>query len=693
MEPDFSGWATKAGLKCSDGRTIMPEAFKHMDGMTVPLVWQHAHDTPDNVLGHAILEAREDGVYARGFFNGTPAGQNAKTLVQHKDINHLSIYANKLVERSKQVFHGMIREVSLVLSGANPGAMIDYVALQHSDGSVDTLDDEAVIYTGLTLSHSADSEDDELVHAGERTVQDVFDEMDEEQQTAVHYMIGAALDAVGSGPDSSSAAAHDSLGPDATVQDVYDTLSPEQKDVVNYMIGAALEAAGAAQHSAIDGEGNLIHGNQEGNTMTRNVFEGSGTGAQAGPALSHSDMQSFLGKVQETAKRTGSLKEAVLAHAGEYGIQDIELLFPDAKNLQNTPELISRRQEWVSSVISGVKKSPFARIKTMSADITHEEARAKGYVKGNLKKEEWFGLQKRITTPTTIYKKQKLDRDDIIDITDLDVVAWLKGEMRLMLDEEIARAILIGDGRAVDDEDKVDENCIRPIAHDDDFYAHKVILPTNVNGDGLVEAILRARLVYRGSGTPTMYLTEALLTDLLLGKDKMGRRYYNSSEELKVALRVADLVTVDVMDTVTTDGGELLAVLVNLNDYTAGANQGGQVAMFDDFDIDYNQYKYLMETRMSGALTKFKSALVFSRAAGTLVNPTVPTFVPASGVVTVPNQGGVIYYNEATSAPLSAGAQPALNPGEQVTVLAQPDGGHYFPSNIVASWTFTRPAA
>jgi hypothetical protein len=681
MEPDFSGWATKAGLKCSDGRTIMPEAFKHQDKVTVPLVWQHGHDSPDNILGHAVLEARDEGVYAYGFFNSTPQGQNSKTLVQHKDIDKLSIYANKLVEKSKQVFHGMIREVSLVLAGANPGAMIDYVAIQHGDGTIDQLEDEAVIYTGLSLSHSDEGGVESTDEQGP-SVQDVYDDMTEEQQSVVHYMVGAALEATDDNVE------HADLGPDASVQDVYNTLNEEQKSVVNYMIGAALEAAGAdlSQSDADDEDNTIVHKDEEGNTMTRNVFEGSATTDAGQKKLSHDQLKTIV----EDAKKLGSFKESMLAHAVDYGIEDIEVLFPDARNLTNAPELISRRMEWVTSVINGVKKSPFARIKTTSADITHDEARAKGYVKGNLKKEEWFKLNSRITTPTTIYKKQKLDRDDIIDITDLDVVAWLKGEMRLMLDEEIARAILVGDGREVEDEDKVDENCIRPIAHDDDFYAHKVVLPTSVSGDGLVEAILRARLVYRGSGTPTLYLTEELLTDLLLGKDKMGRRYYNSVEELRIALRVADIQTVDVFVGATVDTGELLAVLVNLSDYTAGANQGGQVAMFDDFDIDYNQYKYLMETRMSGALTKFKSALVFSRAAGTLVNPTVPTFNTTTGVLTVPNQTGVVYRNADTDAVFTAGNQPAVAAGTSVSVDADPDNGYYFPGNIVTDWTFTR---
>ena len=649
-EPDFSGWATKVGIKCSDGRTITAEAFKHMDGMTVPLVWQHAHGEPTNVLGHAILEHREgEGVYTYAYFNDTPQGQNSKALVQHGDIKNLSIFANKLVEKSKQVFHGMIREVSLVLSGANPGAVIENVAIAHSDGFNEVLEDEAVIYTGLELEHE-DMAHTDLEHAED----------------------------------------------DATVQDIIESMTEEQRDVLFYMVGQALKQSDdseGVEHSddktddkTDDSTDKITHSDEEGTNMGHNVFEKNGEKVETGGTLSHDDLNSIL----KVAKRDGSLKEAFLAHAVEYGIENIDVLFPDAKTISNTPELIARRMEWVNTVINGTKKSPFSRIKTVSADITLEQARAKGYVKGNLKKEEWFTLAKRVTTPTTIYKKQKLDRDDIIDITDLDVVAFMKGEMRLMLDEEIARAILLGDGREVDDEDKVNESNIRPIAHDEDFYTHRVILPAATGGDTLVEAILRARPKYRGSGQPTLFCTEDLLTDLLLGRDKMGRRYYENAEVLKTALRVRDIVTVDAMEDVGTDGGDLMAVLVNLIDYTVGADRGGNVSMFDDFDIDYNQYKYLIETRISGALTKFKSAQAFVRASGTLVVATVPTFNATTGVVTIPTVTGVIYRNGDTDAALAAGAQPAIAAGESIEIVAEPDNGYYFGHNTDNDWTFVR---
>ena len=575
MGADFSGYATKAGLKCSDGRTIMPDAFKDNDGAKVPLVWQHGHTEPSNVLGHAMLEHRSDGVYAYGFFNDTSQGKNAKTLVEHGDITCLSIYANKLFEKGKNVLHGSIREVSLVLSGANPGALIDFVNVAHSDGDIETLDDEAIIYTGLSLEHedlpSKEEPEEEVAHAD-----------------------------------------------DPTVEEVYNSLTKDQKDLVHFMIGAALEAANpSASHSEeTETEDALTH--QEGTEMTRNVFEqnDSGTKPTAPQKLTHDQLTAIV----EDAKRTGSFKESFLAHAVTYGIENIELLFPDARTVANSPEFISRRMEWVSGVINGTRHSPFSRIKSQSADITHDEARAKGYVKGSLKREEWFGLAERVTTPQTIYKKQKLDRDDIIDITDLDVVAWLKAEMRVMLDEELARAVLIGDGRDVADPDKIKETNIRPIATDDEFYAHQTLVASTVVGDDLIDAILLQREYYRGSGNPAMYCTERTLTELLILKDDMGRRLYTTEAELASALRVSKIVTVPVMeDFEITDVGDalktadLVAILVNLSDYTLGADKGGAVAMFDDFDIDYNQYKYLIETRVSGALTKFKSAQVIGR--------------------------------------------------------------------------------
>lgn len=657
---DFSGWATKAGLKCSDGRTILKDAFKHQDKMQVPLVWQHVHDEPTNVLGHAILENREDGVYTYGYFNDTDAGKNAKQLVQHGDITALSIFANKLVEKSKNVMHGNIVEVSLVLAGANKGALIDNIAVRHSDNTVDVLDEEAIIHTGLALEHADKDESD-----SDETVQQVYDTLSDKQKDVVNYMIGQALE--------SSAAHSDSEGDDK---------DPEDEDKQD-------------DDKSEDTEGdqpkdeNLEHQDKDGTEMSKNVFEQTKDKTSQGPTLTHSQLEA----IRKDAERMGSFKDAFLMHAEKYGIENIDLLFPDAKAIDTAPELVGRRTEWVNVVINGARKTPFSRIKSLAADITHDEARAKGYVKGNLKKEEWFALTKRETTPTTIYKKQKLDRDDIIDITDLDVVAWLKGEMRLMLDEEIGRAVLVGDGREVDDEDKINENKIRPIATDDDFYAHKVVIPAHTTGDAIVEAFLRNRMYYRGRGNPTMFTTESLLTDLLLVKDKMGRRLYNTQAELESALRVSRIVTVDVMESRSVNGGELIAILVNMADYVIGADRGGNVSMFDDFDIDYNQYKYLIEGRMSGALTKFKTALVFTRGSGTLIDPTEPTFVPSTGVVTIPNQSGVIFRNKDTGNVLSAGAQTALAPGASIEVEWIPATGFYFANNTDNDVVFTRPVA
>ncbi len=648
MDADFSGYATKAGLKCSDGRTIMPEAFKHMDGMTVPLVWQHGHSEPGNVLGHAVLEAREDGIYAHGYFNDTISARNAKQLVQHKDITALSIYANQLVERSKQVFHGVIRELSLVLSGANPGALIDNVAIAHSDGSTDVLEDEAIIYTGLEFQHSDESDDDD------------DDDGD----------LGHADD-------------------DTTVRDIYDSLSEEQKNVVHYMIGAALEAATSAKQSGInDDEGDLSH--QEGNEDMTNVFEqkGKGKGGET-HELSHEDVKGIVAD----AMKGGSLKEAVESYALKHGITDIDTLFPDAQTIDATPEWISRRMEWVAGVMNGTRHTPFSRIKTRTADITFEEARAKGYVKGSLKKEEFFGVAQRVTTPTTIYKKQKLDRDDIIDITDFDVVAWLKGEMRLMLEEELARAILIGDGRDVADEDKIKDPAgstegagIRAIVNDHELYVTTVNVnlgDTDSSYNEVVENIARSRRFYKGSGTPTFYTTEAVKTEMLLVKDNFGRRLYSTEAELASALRVNAIVAVEVME----GQGDLVGIVVNLKDYAVGADRGGDISMFDDFDIDYNQYKYLIETRLSGALTKVKSAMVIreTASANVLTVPTVPTM--ADDTVTIPTDATVDYFIDGVSA--ADAATEVLTDGETVVVTAVAATGYYFATDAEDEWSFT----
>lgn len=666
-KPDFSGWATKAGLRCSDGRTIMPDAFKHQDKLQVPLVWQHNHNDPGNVLGHAILENRPEGVYTHAYFNETPQGQNAKTLVEHGDITSLSIYANQLTEKAKQVLHGFIREVSLVLSGANPGALIDNVTLAHADGGMVTLDDEAIIYTGEELKHEDESSDEDP---------------DKKKDEVKHEETG------------------NKSGDEPSVKDVYDSMSEEQKNVVHFMVGAALEDAAA--HSSEDishGEGGSDD-EKEGRRMSRNVFEQDGKdgkGTVSKPVLSHSDLKGIV----EEAQKSGSLKEAFESYALQHGIDDIELLFPDAKNVTTTPEWDTRRLEWVKSVLGGTRKSPFSRIKSMVADLTFDAARAKGYIKGNLKKEEFFGVSKRTTTPTTVYKKQKLDRDDIIDITDFDVVAWLKGEMRLMMDEELARAILIGDGRAVDDEDKIrdpmaatDGAGIRSIANEHELYAATVnvnIDDANSSPTELVDAIIRSMQYYKGSGSPTLYTTLPTLTYMLLERDQFGHRLWKNASELASEMNVASIVTVEVME----DEPDLVGIIVNLSDYTIGADRGGELSFFDDFDIDYNQYKYLLETRVSGALTKIRSALIIKKVASgdALVVPVEPTFDDETYEITVATTAGVTYKNKATNATMVTGTPVEVPAGEEITVKAFPDSGKYFESDQNDEWTYSRPAA
>ena len=640
MNYDFSGYATRNDLKCSDGRTIRGGAFRHQDGQKVPLVWQHQHNDPDNVLGFAYLEHRDDGVYAHAKFNSTAKAVTARELVEHGDVESLSIYANGLRQKGDDVIHGQIREVSLVLSGANPGAFIDNVSFRHGDGYDDN-EDEAVIFTGLPIQHSSNDEEDpvdNIEHADDRTVQDVFDSMTDEQKNVVYFMLGQALEG---------------------------------------------EDEGDATHSD-DSDDPITHSSMEGTPMKRNVFEQDDATVTRGGTLTHSQLNTIV----QDAQKLGSFKEAVLAHADDYGITNIEVLFPDAKAIDTHPEWITRKMEWVEGILNGARKIPWSKIKSLSADLTHEEARAKGYIKGTMKKEQFFSIAKRETGPKTIYKKQKLDRDDITDSTEFDVVQWLWVEMNFMLREEIARAILIGDGREVDDPDKIDEDKIRPIAHDHAFYTDVVSVPAAVSGEALIEAILRGRPKYKGIGLPTMYTTEDILTDLILLKDKMGRRLYPTQAELESALRVSNIVTVPVLEGAMTNDGDLLAVLVNMSDYTIGSTRGGEITKFDDFDIDFNQYKYLIEGRMSGALTKHKRAQVIVRSAGTSVTPTVPTFVAATGVVTIPSKTGVVYKNQDTDATLTAGGQTPLDIGETLSVVAVPSTGYYFPHNIDADWDF-----
>ena len=772
MKYDFGGYATKHNIRCSDGRTIMPNAFKECDGQIVPLVWQHVHDTPDNVLGHAQLENRPDGVYAYCSLNDTPSGQNAKQIVQHGDICALSIYANRLQQQGQNVMHGVIREVSLVLAGANPGATIDNLAFTHSDGSSEIVDDEAQIYfvdpdekivmhedkssdedeSGETIEEiietmndkqraavyaivsaltedenevkHADSDEDEedleeepkdkksqksekdeeeekedeeedeeevdeeeeIQHAdfeSDDTIEEVLNSLDDDQQAAVDAVIEALkndddelpddvkktmsslskeqLDAVYAlvailfdedDEDNDKKLEHADGDDDRTIQDVMDTMNDQQKNAVNQIletllgggesvpkeVASVFETLSEDQKDAVYALVGLAmeksdnqeaeHSDFEGEDMKYNIFDAE-TGQEE--VLSHDDMSAIF----EDAPRYGSLRDAVLAH----GITDIEVLFPEAQAVNNQPYQIARRMEWVSVVLNGVHKTPFARIKSTAANLTEAEARAKGYIKGRKKIEEQIAALRRITTPQTIYKLQKLDRDDVVDITDFDVVAWIKQEMRMMLDEEIARAILIGDGRRNADPAKIKEDNIRPVWSDDEMYTiHKVIAAANATDyQGFMDEVVRGRLDYKGSGTPTMFIDPAILTEMRLLKDQDGRYRYESDQKLADAMRVSKIVEVEVMHeavrTVEGKDRKAAAIILNLADYTVGANKGGEVSLFDDFDLDFNKYEYLIETRMSGALTMPKSAIVIEIQTTTDSEPD-PVYVVVASPVT-----------------------------------------------------------
>lgn len=595
---DCSGWATKANMLCADGRVIVKNAFKECDGETVPVIWNHQHNSVDEVLGHALLENRDEGVYAYVNFNDTDAGQTAKLLVQHGDINRFSIYANKLKQHGSNVVHGVIRELSLVLSGANPGALIESV-IMHGE---DTLEEGYIrsseyIENIEALSHADGEKGEEKVAEEtkkEETIGDILKTLDEKQMKAVQVVIGMALEE--KEDDTKEDVKHsEETDDEETVEDVLNTLTEKQSKVVNALIGMALEE----NNNGIDEDEDKIGGNED---MKHNLFENETNNTEV---LSHSDMI----EIMEDAKRIGSLKESFLQH----GIEHLDYLFPDAKSVNNVPDFIKRDDTWVSDVMNAVHKSPFSRIKSVHADITEADARAKGYVKGNLKFEEVITLLKRVTTPTTIYKKQKIDRDDIIDITEMDIVSWLKAEMRMMLNEEIARAILVGDGRSNSSNDKINEQNIRPIWTDDDIYTIKV--PVNVakeatdddKAKGFIKSCIKSRRNYKGSGNPVMYISEDMLTNCLLLEDANGRVIYDTIEKLATALRVKKIVPVPVMENLTrkvaSNTHTLAGIYVNLNDYNVGADKGGAVNMFDDFDIDYNQMKYLIETRCSGALT------------------------------------------------------------------------------------------
>lgn len=590
---DFSGWATRNDLKCSDGRIIRKDAFKHNDGQTVPLVWNHRHDDPLNVLGHAVLENREQGVYAYGYFNETVAGQDAKKLVQHGDVSALSIYANQLKQNGSDVLHGAIKEVSLVLAGANPGAYIDSV-LFHGEYS----DEEAIIYTDEEIMLHSEEESEKVEETEEKEEeQEKPEKKEEEPMEEIKHAEGEEK---------------------KSVKEIFNSLTDEQKTVVYLMIGAALKEDAPEEKE------------EEDEDMKHNVFDAD---ERQENYLTHADYEQIFAD----AKRLGSLKDSVLMHMEDgvlahaiptqdmigpsqatanqtYGFRDPDMLFPEYRTMNNPPEWIKRDTGWVQKVMGGAHHTPFSRIKSVFADITEDAARAKGYFKGNLKKDEVFTLLKRTTDPQTIYKKQKLDRDDIIDITDFDVVAWIRGEMRLMLEEEIARAMLIGDGRSGSSDDKIQESHIRPIATDAPLFS----VPVNVPGGtpkAFIDAAIRGRKSYKGSGTPTLFTTADMHTEMLLLEDQIGHKLYKSDAELATALRVKEIVEVEVMEGQKVNNKDLLGIIVNMADYNIGADKGGEVNMFDDFDIDYNQQKYLIETRISGALVKPFSALILTAGA------------------------------------------------------------------------------
>lgn len=565
MKYDFSGYATRNGIRCSDGRTIMKDAFIENDGTTVPLVWQHDHSDPSNILGHCKLENRPDGVYAFGVFNDTPAAQDAKMAVRHGDINAMSIYANHVRQESGLVQHGNIREVSLVLSGANPGAFIDNVTIAHGEEFA-TLDDEVIIFSGQEFAHADSKEETKGKEAP------------------------MAEETTGTKNNKSEE--------DMTVQDVLDTLNPIQQKVVYALIGMAAEGDSGEEVKQSEGDYGMY-----------NAFE-----SNEDTEIRHADefVQEELDSVLADARRNGRLSDSVISHAQNYGITNIDILFPDAQAIRNTPDFYGRRTEWVNAVLNNTQHVPFSRIKSMYADITADEARARGYTldRNNNKRkiDEVFNVLKRVTTPQTVYKKQKLDRDDIIDITSFDVVAWLKQEMRIMLDEEIARAVLVGDGRDVSDESKIRTDSIRPIAFDDDVYTIKVQVEDADDVTAMIDQVTQAQVNYRGSGTPTFYASPSLIAKMMTQRDQLNHRMYSTRNDLASELSVSNIVDVPILDTAKSeDGRPVLGLIGNLKDYTIGADRGGNVSMFDDFDIDFNQQKYLMETRCSGALTLPKS--------------------------------------------------------------------------------------
>lgn len=581
---DFSGYATKNDVRCSDNKVIRHGAFAAYDGKSVPLVWQHQHKDVTNVLGHADLEVREDGVYAYAHLNHSDAGRTAREMVRNGDIKAMSIYATHVKARGNDVVHGELVEVSLVLRGANPGAYIDQVSIQHGDDGDEI---EAVVYTDAQIDFVSHSDDEDEDFEAEET--DDVEHAEEE-------------------PDADEAESDED---DPTLGEIFEGMTDQQKTAVYAIVGQIVDADDEEAEEPVEDTAHSDTTTED--TMAhQNVFEGSKT--EELPVLKHADVEQIFAD----AKSCGSLKEAVLAHADNYGIKQIDTLFPDAKNLWTTPEFIKRKTDWVSSVVGAAKHSPFSRIKTQFADITADEARAKGYIKGNKKKDEVFSLLKRTTSPTTIYKKQKLDRDDILDITDFDVVTWIRGEMRIMIEEELGRAVLLGDGREASSDDKIKEDCIRPVYKEDTLYAPRVILAKETTTEDMLDSIVRAMDDYEGSGNPTWFAAPQVITEILLLKDKMGHRLFSSLSDLADYVGVSKIVKVPLMKNLVRTSNkngkvDALGIIVNMSDYTIGADKGGQLFAAEDFDISFNQYHYLLETRLSGALTKVKSAIILER--------------------------------------------------------------------------------
>lgn len=714
---DFSGYVTKNDLRCSDGRTIRKGAFQHQNGETVPLVWQHQRNDPSNVIGNVTLEHRDDGVYGYGRFNDTDKAKTTKTLVEHGDIRHMSIFANQLMEKSKNVMHGQIREVSLVLAGANPGALIDDVVIAHADGTLETCDGEAIIYTDeefeLLEHDDADDSEDELEHlfGGKKdntvgnyaavksaaisarsacnsslkectpsekgyyqsliNIMDKIIEKPYANGTELSTMANSIASSIMSQPASDynnskekcnkvirllrmniKHSDDDGLehadGKDPTCKEVYDSMNEDQKTLLHAMIAHVMSEADDDD----DDDNNDDNGGKE---MKQSIFEGNANpNAEIENTLTHDDIKEMV----KLGTKIGSLRDAFEETCLQHGITNIEYLFDEEKLIRDRPDMIMRDQAWVNKVYGAASKSPFSRIKSMAANLTGDEARARGYIKGKKKVDQQFALLKRSTTPQTIYKKQSFDRDDIADINSFDVIGWVKVEMKQMLLEEVARAILIGDGRPASSDDKINELNIRPIYGDETpyvIYYNVTNLPADGNytdtANAIIDAANYARIDYKGSGSPTMFTTSRIATDLILAKDKNGRRLYSNMSEIASALRVSEIVEVPVMDkagrtlTATSpmpigpDGEEvtptvgkkkkLLAIIINMRDYTVGSTKMGQVTMFDDFDIDYNKMKYLIETRMSGALTLPFSAIILEADETTTPAPITP-----------PSQGG-----------------------------------------------------